>query len=54
MKTNDILKIGLAAFAFWYLTRRTDLGQEFIGDVGALPQQLGVAEGLKSAIQLTK
>jgi hypothetical protein len=51
---KTLAKVLFGAFVFWYLSRRTSLGQAFTTDVAAIPQQLGVAEGLKSAIQFTK
>jgi hypothetical protein len=54
MKSNDLLKWVFACFVIWYVLRRTDVGREFDTDMRAIPQQLGVAEGLKSAIELVK
>ena len=54
MKANDITKIILATFVIWYLLRRTNLGQAYVTDMAAIPEQLGVAEGLKSAVQFMK
>ena len=54
MKANDITKIILGTFVIWYLLRRTNLGQAYVTDMAAIPRQLGVAEGLKSAAQFVK
>lgn len=47
--SSSIINILLASFVLWYLLRRTNLGQAYSSDMYAIPQQLGVAEGLKSA-----
>jgi hypothetical protein len=54
MEANDITKIILGSFIIWYLLRRTNLGQAYATDMAAIPQQLSVAEGLKSAVQFVK
>lgn len=48
MSSNTIIKAVLVIFVVWYLLRRTTLGKAFSADVAAIPQQFGVAEGLKS------
>jgi ABC-type uncharacterized transport system permease subunit len=52
--TKTLTKYFLITFAFWYLLRQTKVGLAFSTDMTAIPQQLGVTEGLKSAIQLVK
>lgn len=39
----------LVTFGLWYFLRRTSLGSAYASDMYAIPQQLGVAEGLRSA-----
>jgi hypothetical protein len=54
IETSGIAKVFLYSFAIWFILRRTDIGQAYSSDMAAIPQQLGVAEGLKSAIQFVK
>jgi hypothetical protein len=49
--TKTIGKWLVVTFVLWYLLRQTTLGSAYSRDMMAIPQQLGVAEGLKSASQ---
>lgn len=39
----------LVTFALWYFLRRTSIGSAYAREMWAIPQRLGVAEGLRSA-----
>lgn len=52
--TKTVTKYLLITFVLWYLLRQTSLGRAYSGDMLAIPRQLGVAEGLKSASQYIK
>jgi hypothetical protein len=54
IETSGIAKLVLWSFVLWLLLRKTSLGQAYSTDMAAIPQQLGVAEGLKSALQFMK
>jgi hypothetical protein len=53
-RAKTLTYILLGSFVLWYLLRQTSLGKAYSSDMAAIPQQLGVAEGLKSAIQFAK
>lgn len=52
--TKTIGKWLVVTFVLWYLLRKTTLGSAYSSDMMAIPGQLGVAEGLKSASQYIK